>query len=125
MTITICLNMIVKNESKIITRLLDGALPIIDNYCICDTGSTDNTKEIIKDYFNKKDISGVIFDCSFQNFGYNRTEALKAAKNMSTYILLLDADMKLHITPDFNKETLKPTEAFIFRPVLNLSSPKS
>ena len=36
---TICLNMIVKNESKIITRLLNTVLPIIDTYCICDTGS--------------------------------------------------------------------------------------
>jgi glycosyltransferase involved in cell wall biosynthesis len=42
-TPTICINMIVKNESKIITRMLDTVLPIIDAYCICDTGSTDNT----------------------------------------------------------------------------------
>ena len=42
----ICLNMIVKNESKVITRLLESVSPIIDTYCICDTGSTDDTKEI-------------------------------------------------------------------------------
>ena len=40
---TLCLNMIVKNESKIITRLFDSVLQIIDSYCICDTGSNDNT----------------------------------------------------------------------------------
>ena len=45
---TLCLNMIVKNESKIITRLLESVLPIIDTYCICDTGSTDNTIEVIE-----------------------------------------------------------------------------
>ena len=44
----LCLNMIVKNESKVIRRLLESALPIIDSYCICDTGSTDDTKEIIR-----------------------------------------------------------------------------
>jgi len=38
--VTICLNMIVKNESKIIKRLFDSVLSIIDCYCICDTGST-------------------------------------------------------------------------------------
>ena len=54
--ITICLNMIVKNESKIITRLFDSVLPIIDCYCICDTGSTDNTKEMITNYFKEKNI---------------------------------------------------------------------
>ena len=51
---TICLNMIVKNESKIITRLFDSILPLIDTYCICDTGSTDNTVDIIEQYLNKR-----------------------------------------------------------------------
>ena len=45
-TPTLCLNMIVKNESKIITRLFNSVVPIIDCYCICDTGSTDNTVKI-------------------------------------------------------------------------------
>ena len=39
----ICLNMIVKNESRVIIRLLDSVVKILDGYCICDTGSTDNT----------------------------------------------------------------------------------
>ena len=40
---TLCLNMIVKNESRIIHRLLNSVKDIIDCFCICDTGSTDNT----------------------------------------------------------------------------------
>jgi tetratricopeptide (TPR) repeat protein len=103
---TICLNMICKNESKIITRLFDSILPIIDCYCICDTGSTDNTKQIIKEYFEIRNIPGKIIEEPFKNFGYNRTVALKAAKNMATYILLLDSDMKLVISPKFNKKDL-------------------
>jgi len=51
---SICLNMIVKNESAIITRLLESVYNIIDTYCICDTGSTDNTKELIMAFFNQK-----------------------------------------------------------------------
>ena len=47
----VCLNMIVKNESKIITRLLESVAPYIDSYCICDTGSVDHTEELIKDFF--------------------------------------------------------------------------
>ena len=50
-TPTLCLNMIVKNESKIILRLLDSVLRIIDCYCICDTGSNDDTIEKIEYYF--------------------------------------------------------------------------
>lgn len=103
---TICLNMIVKNESKIITRLLTTVLPIIDTYCICDTGSTDMTKEIIKEFFDMRCIDGKIIEEPFKNFGYNRTVALNAAKDMADYLLFLDADMKLVIDPEFDKSKL-------------------
>ena len=103
---TICLNMIVKNESKIITRLLTTVLPIIDTYCICDTGSTDMTKEIIKEFFDMRCIDGKIIEEPFKNFGYNRTVALNAAKDMADYLLFLDADMKLIIDPEFDKSKL-------------------
>jgi tetratricopeptide (TPR) repeat protein len=97
----ICLNMIVKNESKIITRLLTSVLPIIDSYCICDTGSTDNTVEIIENFFKDHSIEGKIINEPFRDFGYNRTFALKACEGMENadYLLLLDADMKLRINP--------------------------
>jgi len=107
---TICLNMIVKNESKIITRLLDSVISIIDFYCICDTGSTDNTCEIITEYFkdknmNGKIISGKIIHEPFINFEYNRNFALDSCLNMSDFVLLADADMRLEIK-DFDKSTL-------------------
>jgi len=57
---TLCLSMIVKNESKIITRLLNSVLSIIDCYCICDTGSNDETVKIITEYFNNKNIPGKV-----------------------------------------------------------------
>lgn len=98
--------MIVKNESKIITRLFDSVIDIIDTYCICDTGSTDNTCEIIDEYFKSKNIhGGKIIKESFQNFEYNRTFAVKACYGMSDYILLLDADMVLNIY-NFDKQKL-------------------
>ena len=83
---TICLNMIVKNESKIITRLFDSVLPIIDCYCICDTGSTDNTIELIEEYFNNKKIPGKIVNETFRNFAHNRNFALNSCLNMSDYV---------------------------------------
>ena len=82
--VTICLNMIVKNESRIITRLLESALPIIDTYCICDTGSSDNTVEIIKNFFDSRGISGEVYTEPFQNFGYNRSHALQRATGKAT-----------------------------------------
>ena len=108
---TICLNMIVKNESKIITRLFDSVISIIDCYCICDTGSTDNTVELIKTYFENKNIPGKIVNEPFKNFAHNRNFALKSCLNMSDYILLMDADMILKII-NFNKKTLSNFDSF-------------
>jgi hypothetical protein len=95
--------MIVKNESKIITRLFDSVVPIIDSYCICDTGSSDNTVDLIRTYFKEKKIPGEVFEIPFRDFGYNRTESLKRAEQWGQYALLLDADMMLEISPDFKK----------------------
>ena len=103
---TLCLNMIVKNESKIITRLFDSVLPLIDCYCICDTGSTDDTINIIRNYFTEKNIPGKIVEEPFVSFGYNRSLALKYCADMSDYALLIDADMILRISDTFDKSML-------------------
>lgn len=110
----ICLNMIVKNESKIIKRLLETVLPLIDTYCICDTGSTDNTIDIIQSFFVDVNMAGKIVKEPFQNFEYNRNYALKECYGMKNadYILLLDADMTLCIPNtnsiyDFKKSMCK------------------
>jgi len=99
--------MIVKNESKIIRRLLTSVQSIIDSVCICDTGSTDNTVELIEAFMKERGLPGVVVREPFQNFGYNRTYALKAAKDWGVYALLLDADMKLVIHDGFDKTALK------------------
>tara|TARA_B100000123_G_scaffold146575_1_gene108262 strand:+ start:14585 stop:16687 length:2103 start_codon:yes stop_codon:yes gene_type:complete len=107
----ICLNMIIKNESKIITRLLDSVLPLIDHYVICDTGSSDNTIEVLNDYFKDKTICGKIVEQPFEDFGKTRSFALKECENEpdSDYILLLDADMLLEIPSDFDAKAFKKT----------------
>lgn len=110
-TPTMCLNMIVRNESRIIQRLLQSVLPIIDCYCICDTGSTDNTEEIITNFCNEHNIPGKIVKEPFKNFEYNRNFALKSCIGMSDYILLLDADMILQIK-SFDKNDLKNWDLF-------------
>jgi tetratricopeptide (TPR) repeat protein len=105
--VKLCLNMIVKNESKIIERLLNSVLSIIDSICICDTGSNDNTIEIIQNFMKNNNLPGEVFSEPFRNFGYNRSIALKKADAWGDYALLLDADMILKIGPEFNKKDLK------------------
>ena len=103
----ICLNMIVKNESKVILRLLNSVLPLIDSYCICDTGSTDDTVDIIESFFKEHNIQGRIVYEPFQDFGYNRTFALNSCIGIpnADYLLLLDADMVLRINPQLCKKS--------------------
>lgn len=91
----LCLNMIVKNESRVILRLLESVAHILDAYCICDTGSTDDTVHLIETFFQEKNIPGKIIHEPFQNFEYNRSFALNACNQLMDidYILLMDADM--------------------------------
>jgi len=106
--------MIVKNESKIITRLFDSLIDIIDCYCICDTGSTDNTVQLIGEYFAGHGKPGKVIVEPFKNFEHNRTFALQACKDpansggvLADYILLMDADMVLMKGPEFVLEKFK------------------
>ncbi|MBK3494227.1 glycosyltransferase family 2 protein [Viridibacillus sp. YIM B01967] len=101
--------MIVKNESKIIERCLNGAKSIIDYVSICDTGSTDQTVEIIEDWCKKNNMPCTVHREPFKNFGYNRTLSAELAQKTypeSDYLLLLDADMILTVEPHFDKRAL-------------------
>lgn len=97
---TVCLNMIVKNESEVIEKCLKTAKPLIDYWVIFDTGSTDQTKEIIKECL--KEIPGELHESKWVDFSHNRNEALKAAKGKGDYLLLMDADEILEYPPDFS-----------------------
>lgn len=108
---TLCLNMIVKNESNVITRLLSSVVSLIDAYCICDTGSTDNTIQLIEDFFREKDIPGKIIQEPFRSFCHNRNVALQACHGLADYVLLLDADMILR-TNGFDKRILTTANSF-------------
>jgi GR25 family glycosyltransferase involved in LPS biosynthesis len=94
---SICLNMIVKNEANVILTTFDNLLKYIDfdYWVISDTGSTDNTQEIIQDYFFAKGIPGELVTHEWKDFGYNRTKALESAYGKTDYLLIFDADDKI------------------------------
>lgn len=94
---TICLNMIVKNETPVLGRLLQSVKDVIDYYVIIDTGSTDGTPEFIKKQMAHYGISGEIISEPWVNFGVNRNLALEHAcqRRRDGWLLLIDADEEL------------------------------
>ncbi len=89
--------MIVRNESARILRALESARPHIACYAIQDTGSTDDTVEIIKEWAALHKIPGTIGRGPFRDFAQARNDALALARRSEgwDYLLLFDADMAL------------------------------
>ncbi|MEW4282283.1 glycosyltransferase family 2 protein [Priestia koreensis] len=83
--VSISLCMIVKNEEALLARCLDTVKDIVDEINIVDTGSTDRTVEIAKEYTDR-----IFFFEWIGNFGAARNESFKYAT--CDYILFLDAD---------------------------------
>lgn len=88
----ICLNMIVKNEAHIIKETFDTIVKYIDYWVISDTGSTDGTQKLIKEYFKEKQIPGKLFEDKWEGFGHNRSLALKECEGLAQYAWVIDAD---------------------------------
>jgi glycosyltransferase involved in cell wall biosynthesis len=106
MSITIGLCMIVKDEAKVILDALKSTLPIIDTFCIVDTGSSDSTIQVIKDFYESHNMKGHVHERPWVDFGTNRSEALKLCDGHMDYILMMDADDIMNV-PSNGKETLK------------------
>jgi glycosyltransferase involved in cell wall biosynthesis len=87
---TICLSMIVKDEAPVIRRCLDSVKPFVDHWVVVDTGSTDATRDIIRDHM--RDVPGDLYERPWQNFAHNRSEALELSRPHADYILIIDAD---------------------------------
>ena len=97
---TICLNMIVKNESHIIKKTLINIVKYVklDYWIICDTGSSDKTIEIIEQFFEELSIPGEMHKHEWKDFSHNRNLSLELAYNKSDYLFIFDADDEIHGT---------------------------
>lgn len=100
--ITISLCMIVKNEEDSISRCLSSVQDIVDEIIIVDTGSTDRTKTIVRQYTEH------IFDFEWiDDFAAARNYAFQLAS--MDYIFWLDADDLLKEEDRRKLATLKET----------------
>ena len=95
-TITLC--MIVKDETHIVKECLTSMLPYIDRYDITDTGSTDGTPELIKEFFDEHGVPGEVYLSDWKGFGDHsgkigsRTESLRNCDGKADYAWVIDAD---------------------------------
>lgn len=96
---TICLNMIVKNEARVIERCLRSVRPFITTWVIVDTGSSDGTQDLIGRIL--ADLPGELHERPWVDFGHNRSEALALARGKADYIFIIDADEILEHEPGF------------------------
>lgn len=82
---TLGINMIVKNESAVLARALDGIAGIADEIVVVDTGSTDNTVDIAKRY------TDAVYSFEWTD-DFSAARNFAVAKTKSDYIMWLDAD---------------------------------
>ena len=124
--------MIVKDEAHIIERCLNSVKPLIDKLLIVDTGSSDNTIQVINNWMNKEKIGGKVVKEKWQNFAHNRSSALIHARDLGCdYSLMIDADeilnynngfdalhFKCSLNKDYYSIPTKSDSAFYYRPTL-------
>ncbi|WP_440113472.1 glycosyltransferase [Paenibacillus sp. QZ-Y1] len=111
---TIALCMIVKNEEQYLRRCLDSVKDKVDQIIIVDTGSTDATVDIAKEYTDE------VYNFKWVNdFSAARNEAIKYAT--SDYILIMDADEYLDEDSDLKADVSSECD-YYFLKVHNLLS---
>jgi tetratricopeptide (TPR) repeat protein len=98
--VSICLNIIVKNETPVIARCLASVLPFVDTWVIVDTGSTDGTQAMIRELARSK--PGELHQRPWVSFDHNRNEALELTRGKADYVLFIDADETLRTPASFH-----------------------
>jgi len=90
--IELCLVMIVKDEEDSIEKCLKSVAPFISYWVIVDTGSSDDTINVINRVTAELNIPGELHERPWVNFEVNRTESLELAKGKCDYRWIIDAD---------------------------------
>jgi glycosyltransferase involved in cell wall biosynthesis len=126
MAVKLILTQIVKDEAHVIERMLNSIKPIVDGICIVDTGSSDNTIQIINQWGETNGIETYVFERPFDNFENSRNHSFQKAREVFLskndgyiyYNFWLDADEILVIDEKFNKQKLDK-DLYMFNTLIN------
>ena len=110
-TSKLCLNMMVGNESHIIERVLNSCYKYID-YWIIQCNGSDNTQELIENFFKHKSIPGYCYNVEWFYPGWNSDNLIlecNKADHGCDWLFRIDADEQLQVEDDFDWSILNNT----------------
>lgn len=94
--LTICFTFICKNIENTILNTLNSIYKYVDYWVINDTGSTDNTIELITNFFKEKSIEGEFITDDWVNFEYNKSLLFKKCHNKTDFFIFFEENDILH-----------------------------
>jgi glycosyltransferase involved in cell wall biosynthesis len=114
MSVKLILTQIMKDESHVATRMLDSIKSIVDGICIVDTGSTDDSINIVKKWGEDNNIETHVFERPFDDFEKSRNFSIEKTRDVflnrndghTYYSFWLDFDEQMIIEPNFNKNSI-------------------
>jgi len=114
MAVKLILTQIMKDESHVAERMLDSIKNIVDGICIIDTGSTDNSIELVKSWGEKNGVETYVFERPFDDFEKSRNFSIQKAKdiflskndNHTYYGFWIDFDEQMVLHENFNKSKI-------------------
>jgi hypothetical protein len=84
---SLCLAVLTYNNESTILQLLESVYAQIHYWIICDANSTDNTTNLISDFFVNHKINGELYKEEWKNANYNKTFLFEKCYNKTDYIL--------------------------------------
>lgn len=108
---TIQLLLMVKNGSDLITSCLESYLGQVDGFVVLDTGSTDSTVDLVKEFTTKHNQCVEVFSEVFLGFSESRNSLLKlASRNLYDWSLMIDdsyhlvGSLRQSLAPHFSEK---------------------
>jgi hypothetical protein len=89
---SLALAVIARNEAHSIGNMLRSASPIVSFAAILDTGSTDNTIDVVRETLIDEGIEFIVESTEFSNFSEARNQCILMVPASIEWILMLDAD---------------------------------